>query len=138
MSAFKTCTYIMSKGAKQASATVPWHWLFFCPAPKIHNTKQVHILGKNSQIPEVALVDFTPDQRQCKFLFQNGYYVFLIPTYIPSLVWTVLKKYTDLEFFENVIHTTISSSLKDVNKMSCIEIWQWYYYLISNKWPCDL
>ena len=60
---------------------------------------------------------------QIKFLFQNGYYVLLIPMYIPSLVWTFLKKYTDLEFFENVIHTTISSSLKDVNKMSCIEIW---------------
>ena len=26
--------YSSSKGAHLASATVPWHWLFFCPAPK--------------------------------------------------------------------------------------------------------
>ena len=25
----------INKGAHLASATVPWHWLFFCPAPKI-------------------------------------------------------------------------------------------------------
>ena len=25
----------MYKGAHLASATVPWHWLFFCPAPKV-------------------------------------------------------------------------------------------------------
>ena len=24
-----------SNGAHLASATVPWHWLFFCPAPKV-------------------------------------------------------------------------------------------------------
>ena len=26
---------IITKGAHLVSATVPWHWLFFCPAPKI-------------------------------------------------------------------------------------------------------
>ena len=25
----------IDKGAHLASATVPWHWLFFCPAPKV-------------------------------------------------------------------------------------------------------
>ena len=25
----------MYKGVHLASATVPWHWLFFCPAPKV-------------------------------------------------------------------------------------------------------
>ena len=25
----------MVKGAHLASATMPWHWLFFCPAPKV-------------------------------------------------------------------------------------------------------
>ena len=27
--------FMMIKGAHLASATVPWHWLFFCPALKV-------------------------------------------------------------------------------------------------------
>ena len=55
------------KGAILTSATGPWHWLFFAPPRKsVH--KSVHILGapkNHPQIPEVALVDFIPDWRQC-------------------------------------------------------------------------
>ena len=58
---FKMVSFI-NKGTILTSATGPWHWLFLCPPRKsVH--KLVHILGapkKHPQIPEVALVDFTP------------------------------------------------------------------------------
>ena len=37
------------------SATVPWHWLFFCPAPKVRA-----YFGEKAFIP---VVDFCPDGR---------------------------------------------------------------------------
>ena len=39
----------MFKGAELASATVPWHWLFFCPAPKV--STYLHILGAPKNNP---------------------------------------------------------------------------------------
>ena len=52
----------MFKGAHLASATVPWHWLFFCPAPNVR-TYFGCLVTKRPQIPEMALVDFCPDWR---------------------------------------------------------------------------
>ena len=46
------------------SATVPWHWLFFCPALKV-STYFGCPEKRIPRIPEVALVDLTPDRRQC-------------------------------------------------------------------------
>ena len=52
----------MYNGAHLASATVPWHWLFFCPAPKF-GVYFGCLVKKKSQSPEVALVDFRPNGR---------------------------------------------------------------------------
>ena len=53
---------IIYKGAKLTSATGPWHWLFFCPAPKVSTVVSTYI-GRPEKIPRnpgVALVVFTP------------------------------------------------------------------------------
>ena len=41
----------MTKGTILTSATVPWHWLFFCPAPKV-STYIRHPEKKNLQSPK--------------------------------------------------------------------------------------
>ena len=72
------------KGAILTSATVPWHWLIFCPAPKV-STYIGRALKKrpleSPQIPEVALVVFTPDWRQCTLYL----YIITILRLHPSL-----------------------------------------------------
>ena len=45
----------MYNGAHLASATVPWHWLFFCPAPKFGA-----YFNKKSQSPEVHWLILDP------------------------------------------------------------------------------
>ena len=56
----------MYNGAHLASATVPWHWLFFLPRPE--NQGKIWVpSNKKSQSPEVALVDFSPNGRPCKY-----------------------------------------------------------------------
>ena len=56
---------IIGKGAELASATVPWHWLFFCLASKLcyENYDILNYLSKKLRGLEVALVDFSPDRR---------------------------------------------------------------------------
>ena len=68
-------TYIL-KGAELASATVPWHWLFFAPP-----WKSVHIIGcsekKNLEslkwhwliLPSIGASVHTKRKYWCKFLF---------------------------------------------------------------------
>ena len=55
----------MIKGAELASATVPWHWLFFCLASKLcyENYDILNYLSKKLRGLEVALVDFSLDRR---------------------------------------------------------------------------
>ena len=59
---------LIQKGAPLASATMPWHELFFCPLPENQGILWVGH-NKKYQIPEVALtlVDFSPDGRHCLF-----------------------------------------------------------------------
>ena len=57
--------YIYYQGRHSNQSHVPWHWLFFCPAPKVSTFFGRPPHNKNSTIPKVALVDFTPNWRQC-------------------------------------------------------------------------
>ena len=64
---FPTYLFHISKGAILTSPKCHGTGCFFAPPRKsVH--KLIHILGapkKHSQIPEVALVDFSPDGRLC-------------------------------------------------------------------------
>ena len=59
----------MAKGTELASATVPWHWLFFCLASKLcyENYDILNYLSKKLRGLEVALVDFSLDRRPCVY-----------------------------------------------------------------------
>ena len=57
---------LIPKGAHLASATVPWHELFFLPRPENQGIFW-SASNKKYQIPDVALVDFNPDGRHCLF-----------------------------------------------------------------------
>ena len=69
----KSISFQILKGAKLASATVPWHWLFFCLASKLcyenlpRNYDTQKNLSKKLWSLEVGLVDFSPEWRPCRF-----------------------------------------------------------------------
>ena len=52
-----------AKGAKLATATVPWHWLVFCLASRLcyETPRNYEYLSKKHRGLEVAMVDFSPD-----------------------------------------------------------------------------
>ena len=51
--------FMMIKGAHLASATVPWHWLFFCPAPKVRAYFE-HPITKSLDSPKWHWLIFAP------------------------------------------------------------------------------
>ena len=60
-------SWTIFKAAHLASATMPWHWVFFAPP---ENQGKIWVpSNKKSQSPEVALVDFGPDGRPCIFIY---------------------------------------------------------------------
>ena len=83
----------ISKGADLASPTCHGNGLFFGPAPKI--STYIGRPEKTPSIPEVALVDFTPDRRQWisgAALCKNFQEILIISTYprsVPfeAIVW---------------------------------------------------
>ena len=79
----------ISKGAELASATVPWHWLFFCLASKLYyeNYDILNYISKKLRGLEVALVDFSSDRRPCAlgilfFVKSQHSYNFMWPLFL--------------------------------------------------------
>ena len=67
---------LIFKGAHLASATVSWHWLFFCRASKVR-AYFGRPVTRRSQIPEVALVDFAPMGALAYFSVMFAYFSIL-------------------------------------------------------------
>ena len=85
----KSISFQILKGAKLASATVPWHWLFFCLASKLcyenlpRNYDTQKYLSKKLWSLEVGLVDFSPEWRPLQIL----YHLILQKDFLWDFLW---------------------------------------------------
>ena len=86
---YNVISYYMTKGAELASATVPWHWLFFCLALKLYyenlprNYDTQKYLSKKLWSLEVGLVDFSPEWRPLQIL----YHLILQKDFLWDFLW---------------------------------------------------